>query len=62
MANFVYPVAEKITQFSNQVRMRLISILIKGISRVLQKLPKYFNSTAIWTFFVLSSEGIFLLF
>ena len=31
------------TQFAEQVRIRLISQLIKGISRVLQKLPKYFN-------------------
>ena len=33
--------------------MRLISQLINGISRVLQKSRKYFNSTAISIFFVL---------
>ena len=35
------------TQFSDQVRIRLISPLIKGISRVLQKLLKYFHDTAV---------------
>ena len=39
--------------------MRLISKLIKGISRILQKLPKYFNGTAISTPFVLPSAGVF---
>ena len=36
--------------------MRLISQLIKGISRVFQKLLKYFNCTIILTFFVPSSS------
>ena len=35
-----------------QVRIRLISQLINGIVRVLQKLLKYFNHTLILTFFV----------
>ena len=39
--------------------MRLIFQLIKGISRVLQQLLKYFNGTAILTSFVLSSTGVF---
>ena len=39
--------------------MRLISQLIKGISRVLQKLLKYFNGTIISTSFVLLSAGVF---
>ena len=39
-------------QFSDQVRMRLASQLITGISRVLQELLKYFNGTIIWTAFV----------
>ena len=39
--------------------MRLISQLIKGISRVLQKLLKYFNDTAILTFFVFPSAVVF---
>ena len=37
----------EITQFSDQVRIRLICQLIKDISRVIQKLLKYFDSTAI---------------
>ena len=53
MANFVFSVAEEITQFSDQAVMRLISQLIKSTSRVLQKLLKYFNGTAILTSFVL---------
>ena len=53
------PVAEDITQSADQVRMRLNSQLIKYISRVLQKLLKYFNDTAILTFVVLSSAGMF---
>ena len=36
----------------DQVRIRLISQLINDISRVLQKLLKYFNGTLILTFFV----------
>ena len=43
---------ETITQFADQVKIRLISQLVKGISRVLQKLPKYFNGTIISTSFV----------
>ena len=45
--------------FSDQFRMRLISQLIKIISRVLQKLLMYFNVTAISTFFLLPSAGLF---
>ena len=41
-----------ITQFSNQIRSRLISQLIKSIWRVLQKLLRYFNGTILSTFFV----------
>ena len=51
MANFVAPVAEEITQFSDHVKIRLIWQLINGISRVLQKLLKYFNGTGISIFF-----------
>ena len=39
-------------QFADQVRIRLISQFINGISRVLQKLFKYFNGTLILTFSV----------
>ena len=35
------------TQFSEQFRLRVISQFINGISRVLQKLLKYFNGAAI---------------
>ena len=39
--------------------MTLNSQLINGISRVLQKLSKYFNGTIISTFFVLPSAEVF---
>ena len=59
IASFVSPVAEEIIQSSDQVRMRLISQLIKGISRVLQKLLKYFNGTDISTSVVLPAAPVF---
>ena len=40
------------TQLSDQIKMRFISQFIKGISRVLQRLLKYFYGTIISTFFV----------
>ena len=40
------------TQFADQIRIRLISQLIKRISIVLQKLRKYFNEISIFTFIV----------
>ena len=40
-----------ITIFLDQVRKRLSSQLIKGISRVLQKVLTYFNGSIISTFF-----------
>ena len=39
--------------------MRLILQLVISISRVFQKLLKYFNGTAILTFFVFVSPGVF---
>ena len=36
------------TRFADQVKIRLTSKLIKGISRVIQKLLTYFNGTAIF--------------
>ena len=42
-----------ITQVVDHVKLRLISQFIEDISRVLQKLLKYFNGTAILTSFVL---------
>ena len=40
----------EIAQFADQVTIRLISQLIKSISRVLQKLLNYFNGTANFSF------------
>ena len=62
ISNFVISTAEEITHFLYQVKTRLISQLINGISRVLQKLLKYFNGTAISTSFVLPATRFFLLF
>ena len=45
---------KKIMQLSDQVKIKLISQLIKGISRVLQNLLKYFKSTPIFRFLILS--------
>ena len=47
------------THVDDQVKMRLISQLIKGISRVLQKLLKYFDYTTILTSFVLLAARVF---
>ena len=44
-------------QVDHHVRMRLISRLLGGISRILQKFLKYFNGTTISKFFVLPSAG-----
>ena len=52
MVYFVIPVAEEIIQFSDQIKNKLISQLIKGISKVLQKLLRYFSGTIISSFFV----------
>ena len=53
-----FPVAEETTQFSDQIRIRLISQLIKDNSRVLQTLLKYFNGTAISTVDLNDSEFV----
>ena len=53
------PVELVITQVDDHVNWRIISQLINGISRVLQKLLKYFDSTIISTSFVLPSSGVF---
>ena len=50
------------TQVHDHVKMRLTSQLIKGISKVLQKLLKYFSGTIISTFFVPSSPVIPVIF
>ena len=59
IANSVASVAEEITQFLDQVKIRLISQLIHDILRVIQKLLKYFNGTDISKHFVLRSSGVF---
>ena len=51
-----------VTKFGDQVGMRLISQLINAISRVLQKLLKYFNGIIIWTAFVALSHVEILFF
>ena len=48
-----------ITQVDDHVNIRLTSQLINGISRVFQKLLKYFDGTIVSTSFVLSSSGVF---
>ena len=53
------PVELVITQVDDQINITLISQVINGISRVLQQLLKYFNGTAISTFFLLPSLGVF---
>ena len=40
-----------VKKIADQIRIRLISQLINGISRVFQKLIKYFDGTIIQTFF-----------
>ena len=43
---------DDITQFADQVNIRFTSQLISNISRVFQKLQKYFDETTISRFFV----------
>ena len=50
IAKVVTLLPSEMTQLSEQVRIRFTSQLIKGISRLLQKLLKYFNGTAIFEF------------
>ena len=52
IANVVSFVSLDNTHLSDQVKMRLSSQIVKGISRVFQKLLKYFNDTIISTSFV----------
>ena len=59
ISNFVASVTLEITQSADQVRIRLLSQLIKNISTVLQKLLKYFTGTAILTSFALPGAGTF---
>ena len=54
------PVELAITQVNDHVKMRLTSQSINDILKVLQKLLKYFNGTAILTSFALPPTGVFL--
>ena len=54
--------ASQITQFTDQVRSRVISQFISGISRVLHKLLKYFHGRAICTFTVPGLPVLFVSF
>ena len=47
------------TQVDDHLKIRLSSQLIKGISRVLQKLLKYFSGTIISTSFILALLRVF---
>ena len=59
IANFLSPVELVIKQSIDQVTRRFISQFIIGISRVLQKLLKYFNGKIISTSFVFPLLGDF---
>ena len=59
ISNAPAPVELVTIQVDDHVKMRLTSQLIKGISRVLQKLPKYFTGTIISTSFSSSLLGVF---
>ena len=52
-------VAEELTQFSDQAKIRLILQLTNGISRVLQRLLKYFIDTDILSSLTLSAARVF---
>ena len=58
IANVFPPIQSVITQFSYDVNIRFISELIRSISRVFQKLLKYFNIIAISTSLVLTVAGV----
>ena len=59
IAKVVILFPSEIAQLVDQVRVRLILQLIKGISRVIQKLLKYFNGTAISAFTISSLLVLF---
>ena len=48
IVNVVTLSTSEMIQFNEHVRIRLFSQLIKGFSRVLRKLPNYFNGTGIF--------------
>ena len=59
IATFAAQVAAEITHFSDQVKMRLVSQLINGILKNLQKLCKYFNGRDISTSFTLPVRRVY---
>ena len=59
ISNVPAPVELVMAHVDGHVKIKLTSQLIKGISRVLQKLLKYFNGTIISTFFSLPAAGVF---
>ena len=59
ISNAPAPLELVITQVDDYAKIRLTSKLIKGISRVLQKLLKYFSGTIISTSFTLLLLGVF---
>ena len=59
MSNVPAPKELVITQVDDHIKIKLTSQLIKGISRVLKKLLKYFNRTIISTSFSLPAAGVF---
>ena len=56
---FFATLTEEITRSSDQVKIRLVSQWINGISRVLQKLRKHFKGAGLSTYFVLPGAGVF---
>ena len=60
IANLPEPVELVITRVDDHVKMKLTSQIINGISRVLQKLLRCFNSTIIAVSFALPSARVFL--
>ena len=58
MANVSALVDSVITQFADQIIIRLISQLINGIARFILNVLKYFNGNAISTFFMLLASGV----
>ena len=58
MANVSTLVDSVITQFADQIIIRLISQLINGIARFILNVLKYFNGNAISTFFMLLASGV----
>ena len=59
IADFVSPVTKEITETTDQIKIKLISQLVKCTLWVLQKILWNFNSTAILAFLELPPAGVF---